>query len=69
MGAKQDLLYAQALLDIDAYHSWDATLPFHLTPGVNVSDTMPYILDLPLVEQDIFDIGSNLAYKYVLINC
>jgi hypothetical protein len=68
MCSNPELLFAHSLKAIDLWHSWDASLSFCLTAGVDISRMMPYIFDLPVVKQDMFDVlGSNMAYKQVLI--
>jgi hypothetical protein len=63
MCSNQEILYLQSLKVIDQYHySWDASLLFFLSSGVDVKDPMPNIFDHPCVEQDMFDIGVNIAF-------
>ncbi len=61
--ANIDSIYAAAEDAISTAHCWDAHLPFKLTSCVHIESKNPSLFELPMSEQDIFDVGSNSSYK------
>jgi hypothetical protein len=58
-----DSLYAAAEDGVSHAHIWDAKLLFQVTSGVAVVSKNPLILGLPVMDQDLFEVGCNPILK------
>jgi hypothetical protein len=56
----QDSLHAAVEEAVLVVHHWDAHLSFKITSAVLCSSKDPCIFDMPLEEQDIFNVGSTV---------